>query len=180
MSRRSDGRRRGVGLLRKWGRGVLRRWRGILRFSRSEQRRTTPHLPHLRLEERRTPSHLPFSRPEEWTKNLLPGTFSSDPPQRPPARLSYPAIWIFRSVFHLEDRSEDRDRPSTRSSVPKTMTQGFLDLPAPKKSVGFPVLRRRKIVEHHFRNTSHFRRTRHFRRTLICEEPRTFEESNIL
>ena len=48
------------------------------------------------------------------------GTFSSDPhpsPPRPSAPLSYPEVRIFKPIFHVEDRSEDRDRPSTRSSI---------------------------------------------------------------
>ena len=56
-------------------------------------------------------------------------SFSSDPTldQRLPAPPSYSETWIFRPIFHLEDRSEDRDRLfirrsrsalySTRSSV---------------------------------------------------------------
>ena len=30
---------------------------------------------------------------------------------RAPAPLSYAEVWIFRLIFHLKDRSEDRDRP---------------------------------------------------------------------
>ena len=69
-----------------------------------------PHLSLSRHEERRTSPHLPRSLPEEWTKNP-PWYFFFRPPP-PPAPLSYPQVWIFRPIFHLGDRSEDRNRPS--------------------------------------------------------------------
>ena len=48
-------------------------------------------------------------------KNPPPSSFS-DPPgfdERPLAPLSYPEIKIVRPMFDLEDRFENRDRPST-------------------------------------------------------------------
>ena len=95
--------------------GVLRRWRGILRSSGSEERRT-PHLPLFRVEERRTPRSSTFlARKRKNTPTL---SSSSDLPsldQRPPAPLTYPEIWIriFRPIVNLEDPSADRDRFST-------------------------------------------------------------------
>ena len=80
---------------------------GVLRSSGSEERRT-PHLPPSRPEERRSPHHLSFSRSEERSKNPSPGTPSSDP--HPPTNRRQ-VSWgsIFRQMFGLEDRSEDRD-----------------------------------------------------------------------
>ena len=63
MVRRSDGRRRGVRLLRKWG--VPSKIGGVLRYSGSEERRTPPIFDLRGLEERSTFNHFPCSRPEE-------------------------------------------------------------------------------------------------------------------
>ena len=45
-----------------------------------------------------------------------PWYFFSRPPQAP-AALSYSEVWIFRPIFHLEDRSEDPDRSATPFSL---------------------------------------------------------------
>ena len=39
---------------------------------------------------------------------------------------TYPEIWIFRPIFHLENRSEDRDRPSTLSAWRRTLRQAVI------------------------------------------------------
>ena len=80
----------------RWGFFDLRLRRskiGCLRSSGSEDRRAEePPIFHLLL----LPTPLPL---DQW----------------PPAPLSYPEIWVFSPIFHLEDRSEDRGRPSTYS-----------------------------------------------------------------
>ena len=86
-----------------------------------------------RHEERRTPFVYFFD--QELTKNplvlLLPTACF-----RAPAPFSYSEVWIFRSMFHLEDRSEDRNRPSTRSFTLKI---------GPKIEIG-PLLVRETLV----------------------------------
>ena len=90
--------------------GVLRIW-GF--FDLRVRRTKNPPSSIFSSRRPKNPSHLPPSRSEERTKNP-PGISSSDPLLwQPPAPLSYPEIWIFRPIFHLEDRSEDRDRPFT-------------------------------------------------------------------
>ena len=109
MGRRSGGRRGGsVRLLRRWE--VFSGWVGFSIFR--IRRKKNPHLLPSRLEERRTP-HLPPPRPEE---RVAPWYFFFEPllfEQWPPTSLSYPKIWIFGPFFQFEDRSKDRDRPST-------------------------------------------------------------------
>ena len=53
-----------------------------------------------------------FSRPKEWTTNLLVLLLSIFPFLWASAFIKYPEIWIFRPIFHLKDRSEDRGWPS--------------------------------------------------------------------
>ena len=98
--------------VRRWG-GFFRRWGGVLRSSGSEERRT-PHLPPSRFEERRTPI---FHFLDQKNGELPSTFFVFRPPldQWPTAPLSYPEIWVFTPILHL-DRFKDRDRLSTPQS----------------------------------------------------------------
>ena len=91
-------------LRRRWGSSIfrLRRTKNPPSFFVGPNNEESPNLPLSLPEERRTPSGTSSSTPalDQWL----------------PAPLSYPKIWMFRPIFHLEDRSEDRDRPSTRKS----------------------------------------------------------------
>ena len=107
----SDGRRRGGGTSSKMG-GFFEDG-GFFDFP-APKNEEPPAFSTFSARSTKNPFHLPSSRPEEWTKNPFPGTVLLLPtPPRPPAPLSYPEVWILRPIFHLGDRSEDRDRPST-------------------------------------------------------------------
>ena len=75
------------------------------------EERITSHLPPYQLEELTNP-HFPPSRQEQRKENA-PGTCSSDP-QTSLRQVSWGSI--FPTIVRLEDRSEDRDRPSIRST----------------------------------------------------------------
>ena len=114
MGRRSDGRPGGgwCDFFEDVG-GALRRWGGFFNLA-APKKKEPHHLSPSWLEERRTPSifHL------RGRKNEQPSLVSLPPlDQWLPAPLSYPGIWIFRPIFHFEDLSEDRGRPSTRLSA---------------------------------------------------------------
>ena len=70
-----------------------------------------PSSSNFSAEERRTSSifHLLGRKDGRSTTPLV---LLLSPPSRSPARLSYAKVWIFRPIFHLEDRCEDRVRPS--------------------------------------------------------------------
>ena len=83
-----------------------------------------------------------ISQLSDWNnEGPLPHSSSSDPPldQLPPGRLSYLNAWMFCPMFILEDRSEDRDRPSTRSVVSwARRLVGFPSFPDPLFPAALP------------------------------------------
>ena len=101
----------GGGLLRRWGGGSSKI--GGFFHLLGPKNEEPPHLPLSRAEERRTSLHVQPSRPEERTKNLSVISSSSLPAAT--GSFSYPEMWIFRLIFYIEGRSDDRDRPSTYS-----------------------------------------------------------------
>ena len=92
---------------------VLRR-RAVLRSCGSEERRPLI-LRFSGSEKRRTPPSSTFSA--EIMKNPLFVVLSTPLcDQSSQGFLGFSEISIFSSIFHFQDRSEDRDRPSTRPS----------------------------------------------------------------
>ena len=68
----------------------------------------------LRVRRTKTPSLPSSTISARRTKNLLSSSSEPLPSDQPsPGPLSSSVVWIFRPIFHLEDRSEDRSRPST-------------------------------------------------------------------
>ena len=93
----------------KMGKGFFEhRW--VLRSSGSEERRA-PQLRSSEPKKRRT-SNLPPSRPD-GRRTLFFFRLAPASDLCLAGSLRFPEVLIFCPIFHLEDRSEDRDRPST-------------------------------------------------------------------
>ena len=95
-------------LLRRW-RGVFRRWKRFfdlpapkneepLTFDLRNRKNEEPPSSTLPAGKTKNPHLFFFRRPSDICSTV----FSS-----------FPGVWIFSPIFHLEDRSENRDRPST-------------------------------------------------------------------
>ena len=114
MDRRSDRRRQGVRRLRKWEDGSSKMRELVDLPVPKNKEAPIFHLLGLKNEN----PYLPIFRPE---KLITPSRFSSFDifplHQWSPPLLSYPEIWMFSPISHLEDRPDVRNRPSIRYRV---------------------------------------------------------------
>ena len=98
--RRSNGSREGGRLLRRWE-GFFED--GDFLWSCGSEERRTSYLQSSRPEERKSHPSSYSSSESPFSDRYLPGHLSS------------PEISLLSPIFHLEDGSEDRDRPSIRT-----------------------------------------------------------------
>ena len=139
MDRKSDGRRGGGGATSsKMGRD-LRRWGGSSIFRVRRTKNPPSSIFGSGRTKKRPMFHLLGQQDEKPRHLLLPAPHFD---QRPPAPLSYPGIWMFSPVFHFEDRSEDRDRPSTPFISLSELTCRHPVLPRPVALPCLPAVRR--------------------------------------